>query len=61
MACYGINFDRVRQPVHSDDENDMIKCSVLPSGVNHSGGDQNCAIMVNKSLISFLFLINNFI
>ena len=55
MACYGINFDRVRQPVHSDDENDMIKCSVLPSGVNHSGGDQDCAIMVK---IKFVFIFD---
>ena len=45
MACYGINFDRVRQPVHSDDENDMIKCSVLP---NTSHVDQDCAIMVKN-------------
>ena len=55
MACYGINFDRVRQPVHSDDENDMIKCSVLPTG---NSQDQDCAIMVKFWFLLSLWFLN---
>ena len=35
--------------MHSDDENDMIKCSVLPT----SNQDQDCAIMVNRIFVIF--------